>query len=133
MEGIKNFLELINNNWTLIITIIGLILAIYRKIKDYLSKSEEEKKEIALTQIRQSMLELVVKAEKEYGEKTGKLKRSKVFEEIYSKYPELKVIVSQEDLEKEIDKIIDENLDTLKKMLENNKDFEEFIYSFKIK
>ena len=133
MEGIKNFLELINNNWTLIITIIGLILAIYRKIKDYLSKSEEEKKEIALTQIRQSMLELVVKAEKEYGEKTGKLKRSKVFKEIYSKYPELKAIVSQEDLEKEIDKIIDENLDTLKKMLENNKDFEEFIYSFKIK
>ncbi len=133
MEGIKNFLELINNNWTLIITIIGLILAIYRKIKDYLSKSEEEKKEIALTQIRQSMLELVVKAEKEYGEKTGKLKRSKVFEEIYSKYPELKSIVSQEDLEKEIDDIIKENLDQMKKMFENNKDFEEFIYSFKIK
>lgn len=133
MEGIKNFLELINNNWTLIITIAGLILAIYRKIKDYLSKSEEEKKEIALTQIRQSMLELVVKAEKEYGEKTGKLKRSKVFEEIYSKYPELKNIVSQEELEKQIDDIIDENLETLKKMLENNKDFEEFIYSFKIK
>jgi len=133
MEGIKNFLELINDNWTLIVTIIGLILAIYRKIKNYLSKSEEEKKEIALTQIRQSMLELVVKAEKEYGEKTGKLKRSKVFEEIYSKYPELKNIVSQEDLEKQIDDIIDENLETLKKMLENNKDFEEFIYSFKIK
>lgn len=133
MEGIKNFLELINDNWTLIITIIGLILAIYRKIKNYLSKSEEEKKEIALTQIRQSMLELVVKAEKEYGEKTGKLKRSKVFEEIYSKYPELKSIVSQEDLEKEIDSIIQENLDQMKKMFENNKDFEEFIYSFKIK
>ena len=133
MEGIKNFLELINNNWTLIITIAGLVLAIYRKIKDYLSKSEEEKKEIALTQIRKSMLELVVKAEKEYGEKTGKLKRSKVFEEIYSKYPELKAIVSQEDLEKEIDNIIDENLETLKKMLENNKDFEEFIYNFKVK
>lgn len=131
MEGIKNFLELINNNWTLIITIIGLILAIYRKIKDYLSKSEEEKKEIALTQIRKSMLEMVTKAEKEYGEKTGKLKRSKVFEEIYSKYPELKNIIKQEDLEKEIDKIIDENLETLKKMLENNKGFEEFIYSFK--
>lgn len=133
MEGIKNFLELINDNWTLIITIIGLILAIYRKIKNYLSKSEEEKREIALTQIRQSMLELVVKAEKEYGEKTGKLKRSKVFEEIYSKYPELKSIVSQEDLEKEIDNIIQENLDQMKKMFENNKDFEEFIYSFKIK
>lgn len=133
MEGIKNFLELINDNWTLIITIAGLILAIYRKIKTYLSKSEEEKKEIALNQIRQSMLELVVKAEKEYGEKTGKLKRSKVFEEIYSKYPELKAIVSQEDLEKEIDNIIKENLDQMKKMFENNKDFEEFVYSFKVK
>lgn len=131
MEGIKNFLQFINDNWTMIVTIAGLVIGIYKKIKDYMSKSEQEKIDIALNQIRKSMLEMVTKAEKEYGEQTGKLKRSKVFEEIYSKYPELKNIIKQEELEKEIDDIIDENLDTLKKMLENNKDFKEFIYSFK--
>ena len=131
MEGVKNFLQFVNDNWTMIITIIGLGLGIYKKIKDYLNKSEQEKIDIALTQIRKSMLELVVKAEKEYGEKTGKLKRSKVLEEVYSKYPELKNIVNQEDLEKQIDDIIDENLDTLKKMLENNEEFKKLIYQFK--
>lgn len=131
MEGVKNFLQFVNDNWTMIITIIGLGLGIYKKIKDYLSKSEQEKIDIALTQIRKSMLELVVKAEKEYGSDTGKLKKSKVLNEIYAKYPELKNIVNQEDLEKQIDDIINENLDQMKKMLENNKNFKEFLYSFK--
>lgn len=131
MEGVKNFLQFVNDNWTMIITIVGLGLGIYKKIKDYLSKSEQEKINIALEQIRKSMLELVVKAEREYGSDTGKLKKSKVLNEIYAKYPELKNIVNQEDLEKQIDSIIDENLDQMKKMLENNKDFKEFLYSFK--
>ena len=95
MEAIKNFLELINDNWTLIITIIGLGLAIYKKIKSYISLSKDEKINIALEQIRKSMLSLVSKAEQEYGKETGKLKRSKVLEEIYIKYPILKEAISQ--------------------------------------
>ena len=45
--GIQNFLQIINDNWTTIIVIIGLIVAIVKKAKDYLSKSDEEKIEIA--------------------------------------------------------------------------------------
>lgn len=43
MEGLKNFLEFINNNWTLIITLCGLILGIYTKIKNYINLSREKK------------------------------------------------------------------------------------------
>lgn len=128
MEGIKNFLEFINNNWTLIITIIGLGLGIYTKIKNYLNLSKQEKINIAIEQIRKTMLDMVVEAEKEYGSNTGKLKKSKVLNEIFDKYPVLKDYINQEDLEKQIDDIIDENLEKMKEMLENNKDFRDFVY-----
>lgn len=128
MEAIKNFLELINDNWTLIITIVGLGMALYKKVNEYLKLNKDEKINIALEQIRKSMLSLVSKAEAEYGKETGKLKRSKVLEEIYIKYPILKEVMSQTDLEKQLDNIIDENLETLRVMLSNNKEFYKLIY-----
>lgn len=131
MEGLKNFLEFINNNWTLIITLCGLILGIYTKIKNYINLSREKKIDIALEQIRKSMLELVSKSEKEYGSNTGKLKKSKVLEEIFNKYPELKYFTNQEELEKILDDIINENLDKMKKMLESNEEFKKYIYNLK--
>ena len=129
MNGLKNFLEFINNNWTLIITIIGLGLGLYTKIKNYLKMSKQEKIDIALEQIRNVMLDLVVESEKEYGSKTGKLKRSKVLKEIYNQYPVLKDIVKQEEIEKILDDIIDENLAKMKDMIENNEDFKNYIYN----
>ena len=41
LVGIKNFLELINQNWTLITVIIGLGILVFNKIKSYLSLSEQ--------------------------------------------------------------------------------------------
>ena len=128
MEAIKNFLQLINDNWTLIITIIGLGLAIYKKIVNFINLSEEKKIEIALEQIRKVMLELVTKAETEYKLDTGKLKRSKVLNEVYTRYPILKDIIKQEELEKRLDEIIDENLNTMKDMLSNNREFYKLVY-----
>lgn len=128
MEGIIKFLKLIEENWTLIITLIGLILGIYTKIKKYIKLSREEKINIALEQVKSSMLSLVVEAEKEYKSDTGKLKRSKVLNEIYTKYPELKSVIKQEELEKELDDLIKESLEKMKEMLENNEEFKKLIY-----
>ena len=36
LDGIKNFLNLINDNWTSIIVIIGLCVVIKNKASDYL-------------------------------------------------------------------------------------------------
>lgn len=128
MEGIIKFLKLIEENWTLIITLIGLILGIYTKVKKYIKLSREEKINIALEQVKSSMLSLVVEAEKEYKSDTGKLKRSKVLNEIYTKYPELKDVIKQEELEKELDDLIKESLEKMKEMLENNEEFKKLIY-----
>ena len=43
LDGVKNFLEFVNENWTTIVVIIGLIIAIAKKGVAFFSKSDEEK------------------------------------------------------------------------------------------
>lgn len=123
LNGIKNFLELINQNWTTIIVIIGLVIAIVKKSKDYLSKSDEEKIENAKQQIKEIILKLISDAEVDYEEwkKAGNIKRSQVIEEIFVEYPILSKAVNQEELIKWIDEIIDEALVTLREIVAENK------------
>ena len=57
LDGIKNFLQLVNDNWVTITVIIGLVLSIYKKAKDYFKKSDEEKIEIAKNKSVDMMIE----------------------------------------------------------------------------
>ena len=100
LTGIQNFLEIVNNNWTTIIVIIGLIIAISKKAKNYFSKSDEEKIAIAKKQIQETMLRMITEAEISYEEwnKAGSIKRSQVIEEIFTNYPVLSKVVNQEEL-----------------------------------
>ena len=43
LHGIKNFLQLINDNWPLIIAILGLAFGLFKKIYGFFTKSEEER------------------------------------------------------------------------------------------
>lgn len=123
LNGIKNFLQFINNNWTLIIIIIGLIITIYEKIKKYIKTSNKEKIDIAKEQIKEVILKLVSDAEVDYEEwnKAGSIKRSQVIEQIFSKYPILSKEVNQEELISWTDNVIDESLNTLRDIINKNK------------
>ena len=122
LTGLKNFLELINQNWTLITVIMGLGLLAFRKIESYLSLSEQEKINLALEQVRVTALKMVTNAEIEYDEwvKAGSIKRSEVIDHIFEKYPILSKVTDQEDLIKKIDEIIDEALVTMREVIEEN-------------
>ena len=122
LTGLKNFLELINQNWTLITVIMGLGLLAFRKIESYLSLSEQEKINLALEQVRVTALKMVINAEIEYDEwvKAGSIKRSEVIDHIFEKYPILSKVTDQEDLIKKIDEIIDEALVTMREVIEEN-------------
>ena len=123
LDGIKNFLQLVNDNWVTIIVIIGLVLGIYKKAKDYFKKSDEEKIEIAKKQISQIILKKISDAEKDYEEwnKAGSIKRSQVIEQIYRDYPILEKVMSQDELIAWIDAEIDNALPTLREIVSNNK------------
>lgn len=122
LNGIKNFLSLINDNWTTILVIIGLLLALWKKFESYSKLSTEKKIEIAKKQISENILKLITQAEKDYAEweKAGSIKRSEVISEIYKEYPILAKVVNQDELVKWIDDQIDNALPTLRDIIKEN-------------
>lgn len=123
LNGLQNFLQLINDNWTTIIVIIGLALAVFKKAKSYFSKSDDEKIAIAKKQITETMLKMITDAEVDYEDwnKAGSIKRSQVIKEIFKEYPVLSKVTNQEEIIQFIDDAIDNSLKELRKTIEENK------------
>lgn len=123
LNGVKNFLQMINDNWTTILVIAGLVVAIVKKIKDLAEKSDDEKIAIAKEQITNTVLKLITNAEIEYESwnKAGSIKRAEVIDMIYTKYPILSKVANQAALIAFIDNAIDNALKTLREVVEQNK------------
>lgn len=121
-DGIKNFLMLVNEHWTEIIVIVGLGIAIAKKAKTYLAKTDEEKIQIAKEQIGETMLKLVTEAEIDYNNwvKAGAVKRAQVIEMIFQRYPVLNRVTDQKQLIEEIDKLINEALKEMRGIISEN-------------
>lgn len=126
LYAIQNFLQLINDNWTVIIVIVALLISIGKKAKEFFSKSDDEKIAIAKKQVQETMLKLVTDAEIDWQDykKTGSVKRAQVIEEIFEKYPILSKVADQEALIAWIDETIDDALKTMREVFTENKTVE---------
>lgn len=124
MDGFMNFLMFVNNHWTEIIVIIGLLLAVGKKVAAYLNMSDDEKIAIAKKQLGETMLKLVTQAEKDYNAwvQAGAVKRSEVIDAIFQKYPILNRVTDQEALIAEIDKMIDAALVEMREIFSKNQE-----------
>lgn len=124
LDGIKNFLQFVNDNWTTIIIIISLCIALYQKIKNYVSKSNDEKIAVAKQQVQEVILKLISDAEVDYTEwvKTGSIKRAQVIKKIFEDYPVLAKVTDQTALIEWIDETIDNALKTLREIVAMNKE-----------
>lgn len=124
LKGLQNFLMFINDNWTAIIIMVGLILGIIQKIKHYIQLSTDEKIEIAKKQISERILKLISDAEENYKEweSAGEIKRSEVIAKIYDDYPVLSKVVDQDTLIEWIDEQIDNALPTLRELWEQKEE-----------
>lgn len=124
MEGVKNFLLVLSDNWVTILVCIGLVVGIVKKTIDFFSKSTDEQIEIAKAQIQQTMLKLITSAEIDFDEwnDAGSIKRSQVIEEIFEKYPILSKATSQEEIIEWIDTEINNSLKTLRAIIKANSD-----------
>lgn len=122
LDGLQNFLRLINDNWTTIMVVIGLAIAVVKKAVDFFNKTDEEKVEIAKAQIKETILKMVTEAELDYEEwnKAGSIKRSQVIAQIYADYPILSKVVDQSALISWIDETIDASLETLRDIVSKN-------------
>ena len=83
LYAIQNFLKLVNDNWTVIIVIVALIISISKKAKEFFSKNDEEKIEIAKKHVQETILKLITDAEIDWQDykKSGSVKRAQVSEE----------------------------------------------------
>lgn len=122
MEGLQKFLQLLNDNWTSILVCIGLVIGIVKKTQDYMSKSQDEKIEIAKKQIQTTILKMISDAEVDWQEwsEAGSIKRAQVIKQIYEEYPILSKVVDQKALTEWIDEQIDSALDTLREIVKTN-------------
>ena len=110
MTAIVNLLTLINDNWATIITIIGLSILLGKKVKKYMALSEQDRVNIALKAVRTQLLEIMSEAEIAWDnyKKTGEIKKSKVFQVVYDKFPILKEYCDQDMIISEIEKMIND-------------------------
>ena len=122
LNGLLNFLQILYDNWTVIIVIISLIIAIVQKTKSYFSKSNDEKISIAKAQIREIVLKLISDAEVDYESwnQAGSIKRSQVVQKIFADYPILSKVADQDSLIQWIDDVINDSLKTLRKIVAEN-------------
>lgn len=127
LDGLKNFLSFMNDNWTTIVVIISLFIALYQKIRSFISKSNEEKIASAKAQIKEIVLKLITDAEIDYEHwnKTGSIKRSQVIQKIFEEYPILAKAVDQKAVIAWIDEFIDESLKELRKVFAEGENVQE--------
>lgn len=122
MNGINSFLAFVNNNWTAIVVMVGLLIGVIKKIKDYSKKTDEEKITLAKLYIKQGLLKMITEAELDYEQwkNAGSIKRSQVVQEIYDRYPVLEKVADQQELLKWIDAEIDAALVILREIISSN-------------
>ena len=121
LTGINNVLMFINDHWTQLTIILGLGTLLWKKVRAFLAKSDEEKIQIALKQAREIILDKVTAAEIDYSDwkKSGAIKRAQVLDAIFKQYPILSKVTSQEEIIKKLDEYIDEALETLREIIAN--------------
>lgn len=126
LNGIYNFLNFLNNHWTMICAIFVLVVAITKKAMNFFGKSQAEQVAIAKAQIGEIMLMLVTRAEVSYSEwiKAGEIKRAEVIDEVFTMFPILSKVANQEEIITFIDEAIDEALKTMRKIFEENSEAE---------
>jgi len=127
IDGIRNFIRLVNDNWTIIVIALGLLCTFANRVHSYMQLSKQERIEAIKISIKAIMLEKVTDAEVEYEDwiSAGAIKRSQVINKIYEMYPELYNVVDQEGLIKWMDEAIDEALKVMRQIFEENQEFDE--------
>lgn len=122
LTGFETLLKYLNEYWTVIIIIIGLIIALIQKIKSYVKLTNEEKIDIAKKQLSEIILQLTSDAEINYEnwKQSGEIKRAQVIARIFEKYPIFSKVTNQENLILWIDNLIDTSLEKLRGVVNYN-------------
>lgn len=103
--------------------VVIILVAIIRFVIVFLRKSKDDK----IKSIKLALLDLVIEAERLLKTKTGKAKRSKVYNWLIDKIPFLEFFIS----EAMFDNLLNNTLEEMRKLLAENDELYEYVYGEK--
>lgn len=117
MEILKMILE----NWLIfVIAFILVLLAVYAVLR-FLKLTPQQQ----LGKVKTALLYMVTEAEKELKSKTGRVKRSMVWDWLVERFPIISLFITEE----KYDELLDQALDEFRKMLEGNDSLYDYVYN----
>lgn len=116
MEILQKLIE----NWVIFVIALVLILLTVYAVLRFLKLTPKQQ----LSKVRAALLYMVTEAEKELKSKTGRVKRSMVWEWIVERFPFISLFITEE----KYDELLDQALEEFRKMLESNDSLYDYVY-----
>lgn len=124
MKNAALILKTIYDNLPMILTIIAIVAGIGIKVRNFLKQSKEDQKKQAdkvVELVKESLLSIVSKAEKEWGSGTGTIKKSWVWEQLQAQQQKLTEYISEGLIDKDmVDDLIEAAVEELNAILKKN-------------
>lgn len=117
MEILKTLIE----NWLIFVIALILVLITVHAVLRFLKLTPKQQ----LDKVKTALLYMVTEAEKELKSKTGRVKRSMVWEWLVERFPIITLFITEE----KYDELLDQALEEFKKMLESNDSLYDYVYN----
>ncbi len=114
-------LKMIIENWLVFVIVLILVLFAVYAVLRFLKLTPQQQ----LGKVKTALLYMVTEAEKELKSKTGRVKRSMVWEWLVERFPIISLFITEE----KYDELLDQALDEFRKMLEGNDSLYDYVYN----
>lgn len=114
-------LKMIIENWLVFVIVLILVLFAVYAVLRFLKLTPQQQ----LGKVKTALLYMVTEAEKELKSKTGRVKRSMVWEWLVERFPIISLFITEE----KYDELLDQALDEFRKMLEDNSSLYDYVYN----
>ena len=125
MKNAALILKTIYDNLPMILTIIAIVAGIGIKVRNFLKEDQkkqlQEQADKVVELVKESLLSIVSKAEKEWGSGTGTIKKSWVWEQLQAQQQKLTEYISEGLIDKDmVDDLIEAAVEELNTILKKN-------------
>lgn len=114
-------LKMIIENWLIFVIVLILVLFAVYEVLRFLKLTPQQQ----LGKVKTALLYMVTEAEKELKSKTGRVKRSMVWDWLVERFPIISLFITEE----KYDELLDQALDEFRKMLESNDSLYDYVYN----
>lgn len=114
-------LKMIIENWLIFVIVLILVLFAVYAVLRFLKLTPQQQ----LGKVKTALLYMVTEAEKELKSKTGRVKRSMVWEWLVERFPIISLFITEE----KYDELLDQALEEFRKMLEDNSSLYDYVYN----